>query len=380
MIAPERLYNFLQQQGIDFYAGVPDSLLKDFLKYLQDHCGSNEHIITANEGLAIGLATGYHFQTGKIPLVYLQNSGLGNIINPLTSLADKEMYAVPVLLLIGWRGRPGTNDEPQHKKMGRITTSLLETLEVPYYILEADENSSFSKIAEAIALANKEQQPVALLVPEELFEKYEGVPQQGNYSLQREGVIKNIISGLAGHETVICTTGKSGREFYEQNLASNKKIKKYLLSVGAMGHANHIALGLKIATGEKLVVLDGDGALLMQMGSLPTIAHHVKENFIHIVINNGSHESVGGQPTEGFFADCCGMAKAAGYLSTICIKSEEELEHWLENGLNTTTLQFVEIRVSRESRAGLGRPAGKPADWKNDFMKAINNANNANKR
>jgi phosphonopyruvate decarboxylase len=301
MILPEHLYNFFQQHGISFYTGVPDSLLKYFLKYIHDNSSYDDHIIAANEGLAIALASGYHFRTGKLPLVYLQNSGLGNIINPLTSLADKEMYAVPILLLIGWRGRPGTKDESQHVKMGRITIPLLDVLEVPYYLLDADENSSFKKITKAIDEAIIEQKPVALLVQEEIFEKYEGIVQPGQYLLEREETIKKIITHLKGDEAVICTTGKIGREFYEQNISANKKIKKYLLSVGAMGHANHIALGIKMRSQEKVIVLDGDGALLMHMGALPTIAHNAINNFIHIVFNNGAHESVGGQPTEGFF-------------------------------------------------------------------------------
>ncbi len=371
MIVPERLYQFLQEKGVSFYTGVPDSLLKHFLKYIQDHAEANEHIITANEGLAIALASGYHFSTGKLSLVYLQNSGLGNIINPLTSLADKEMYAVPMLLMIGWRGRPGTKDEPQHIKMGRITVPLLEVLELPCYLLDRDEASCFEKISLAIAEAMREEKPVALLVPEDIFEKYEGKSEQSFYSLQREEVIKDVITHLQGDETVICTTGKIGREFYEQNKKAGNRIRKYLLSVGAMGHANHIALGIKGSLDEKIIMLDGDGALLMQMGALPTLAHYAGDKFIHIVINNGSHESVGGQPTEGFFTDLCAIAKAAGYQQAICISNGNELEQWLNKGLGGTDAQFVEIRTNKSSRADLGRPEGKPTDWKKKFMAAL---------
>ena len=193
MIHPERLYNYLSQQGVDFYTGVPDSLLKDFLKYVQDHSTAEKNIITANEGLAVALASGYHFKTGKLPLVYLQNSGLGNIINPLTSLADKEMYSVPMLLLIGWRGRPGTTDEPQHKKMGRITIPLLDVLEVPHHFMDGDESFSFESIDKAISLALAEQKPVALIVPDGIFEKYEGAIKEDEYSLIREDVLIKIL-------------------------------------------------------------------------------------------------------------------------------------------------------------------------------------------
>lgn len=371
MIAPERLYQFLQEKGISFYTGVPDSLLKYFLKYIQEHAADNEHIITANEGLAIALASGYHLSTGKLPLVYLQNSGLGNIINPLTSLADKEMYAIPILLLIGWRGKPGTSDEPQHLKMGRITIPLLDVLGVPFYLLDDNEASSFEKINQAIREATVQQKPVALLAPEEIFEKYEGVTIPEMYSLVREEVIKKIIAHLKGDEMVICTTGKTGREFYEQNNDAGKKISKYLLSVGAMGLANHIALGLQNKPGEKIIMLDGDGALLMHLGALPSLAHHASYHFIHIVLNNGSHESVGGQPTEGYTADLCRIAGASGYQQTIRINDEKNLEHWLNNDLSAGGIQFVEIRINKNSRASLGRPAGKPVDWKNELMNIL---------
>lgn len=371
MISPGRLYDFLKKKDVLFFTGVPDSLLKYFLKYVQDHSSSDGHVITANEGLAVGLASGYHFATGKLPLVYLQNSGLGNIINPLTSLADKEMYSVPMLLLIGWRGKPGTKDEPQHVKMGRITKDLLEVLEVPVYLLGENEQSSFSSINDAIEEAVADKKPVALLVPQEIFEIYEGKVEENNYSLVREEVIKKIITQLKGNETVICTTGKIGREFYEQNELQGKKITNYLLSVGAMGHASHIALGIAKTKKGKIIMLDGDGAVLMQMGALPIIAQQAKNDFIHIVINNGSHESVGGQPTAAFGADCCRIAKASGYPKAVRIINEGELLHWVNNDLFTPGLQFVEIRTNQISGKDLGRPTGNPADWKNDFMKAL---------
>jgi phosphonopyruvate decarboxylase len=379
MIGPDRLYHFLGKNNVSFFTGVPDSLLKHFLKYIQDNATEQEHIITANEGLAVGLAAGYHFRTGRLPLVYLQNSGLGNIVNPLTSLADKEMYAVPMLFMIGWRGRPGTKDEPQHIKMGRITPDLLEVLEIPYYIIEENEKEAFERIGKAIEQATGENRPVALLLQEDIFEKYNGIPEPVSYSLVRENVIGQLIHHLKGDEIVVCTTGKAGREFYEQNKAAGNKISKYLLSVGAMGHASHIALGLQ-QPGQKIIMLDGDGAILMQMGALATIGHHAGNDFIHIVINNGSHESVGGQPTEGFHTDLCEVAKACGYKSITRIVNEEEWLSWLNasaplstgpSGLPGTGPCFVEIRTNKQSRADLGRPPGKPGEWKKDFMNAV---------
>lgn len=371
MIAAERLYQFLQEKEISFYSGVPDSLLKHFLQYIQDHAPAGKHVITANEGLAVALASGYYFSTGKLPLVYLQNSGLGNLINPLTSLADKEMYAVPMLLMIGWRGRPGTKDEPQHVKMGRITQSLLDVLEVPCYLLSDDESTCFAAIQKAIEKAIAIEQPVALLVPEEIFEMYKGAPSKNNYTLIREEVIQKIIARLKGDEIVVCTTGKSGREFYEQNILAQSRVDSYLLSVGGMGHANHIALGLQYGSDRKTIMIDGDGAVLMHMGSLPVIGQYAKADFIHIVINNGSHESVGGQPTVAFNADWQAIAGACGYTHVTCIDNEEKLEQWMSNGLHMGGVQFVEIRTNTFSRPDLGRPKGQPVEWKEQLVKAI---------
>ena len=375
MIRAEQLYDHLGREGISFYTGVPDSLLKNFLQYVQDHTAGEQHIITANEGLALALASGYYLQSGKLPLVYLQNSGLGNLVNPLSSLADQEMYGVPMILLIGWRGEPGIPDEPQHRKMGAITVPLLEVLRVPVFKLDQQSSDPLQIVSTAIQTAREKQNPVALLLSADIFEKvkYEKTTIPATLSLQRESVIRELIKTLSGDETVICTTGKSGREFDEQNKAAGNKIKKYFLSVGAMGHASHIALGIHLQNPSKTILIDGDGALLMHMGALPTISHFANKNFIHLLINNGCHESVGGQPTEAFRVDCTAIARASGYQHTFLILNEQELNHWLQNSLSSSDTQFVEIRTNAISRPDLGRPAGDPKDWKNDFMSHLTN-------
>jgi phosphonopyruvate decarboxylase len=372
MIDPEKLYNFLKGKGIDFYTGVPDSVLKDFLQFVYDHSSREQHIITANEGLAIGLAAGYYLRSQKIPVVYLQNSGLGNIINPLTSLVDKEMYGVPMLILMGWRGEPGTKDEPQHKKMGRITEGMLKTLELPVVKLSTDAPTALKNIGEAVDMAQDLNSPIVILVPAGTFNVYKKENATSNFELKKSDAIERLIGNMSGDEIVVCTTGKIGREFYDQNERLGFKIKKYFLSVGAMGHANHIAAGLKIGSDEKIIMLDGDGAVLMHLGSLTTIGHRIKNNFIHIVLNNGSHESVGGQPTEGFHADLCMIARGAGYIDTKRIEHRSELDNWLQNGFKDASLQFVEIRINNESSAEPGRPKGEPIEWKNEFIRALN--------
>lgn len=280
-----------------------------------------------------------------------------------------------MILLIGWRGEPGIPDEPQHRKMGAITVPLLEVLRVPVFKLDQQSSDPLQIVSTAIQTAREKQNPVALLLSADIFEKvkYEKTTIPATLSLQRESVIRELIKTLSGDETVICTTGKSGREFDEQNKAAGNKIKKYFLSVGAMGHASHIALGIHLQNPSKTILIDGDGALLMHMGALPTISHFANKNFIHLLINNGCHESVGGQPTEAFRVDCTAIARASGYQHTFLILNEQELNHWLQNSLSSSDTQFVEIRTNAISRPDLGRPAGDPKDWKNDFMSHLTN-------
>lgn len=370
MIDPAIFLKQLQDNKIDFFAGVPDSLMKELLIKVDQ--SSLQHYITANEGLAIGLAAGYHFATGNIPLVYLQNSGLGNIINPLTSLADKEVYGVPMILLIGWRGQPGVKDEPQHVKMGRITTSILDVLEVPYYILNAEESSSAQIIKEATAKAKENSQPVALLVPAGIFSSVKEKPVSNSYSLAREEAIKTIYDQLKDDDIVVCTTGKIGREFDEYNKQNDYRVGRYFLSVGAMGHANHIAAAISILKSkERVIMLDGDGALLMQLGSMPSIAQWTENNFVHIVLNNESHESVGGQATIAKDLDVTELARTMGYGLSLRITSIGEINKIFQGIDRSQGPVFIELMVAAGSRDDLSRPALSPMEAKRKLMDGL---------
>lgn len=371
MIIPEKFYYELQKRGIQFYTGVPDSLMKSFLKYVEQKTERSNHIIAANEGLAIALATGYYLRTGLLPLVYMQNSGLGNAVNPLMSIADKEVYGIPMLLLIGWRGMPGTKDEPQHKKMGRITKGLLECMEIPVFEITSSENLLEEKLNSAIEKSFTLQQPVALLAHPGCFIDYNISIPESNYPLSRAQVLEKFIQKCKGNEIIVCTTGKTGREFYELNKIHDEKINKYFLSVGGMGLANHIALGLADDK-KKIIMFDGDAAMLMHLGSITQIGlQETNPAFLHILLNNGSHESVGAQPTLGFATDLCGIAAACGYKKTISITNEIELDAWLAHDFFKDEKQFVEIRINNVSNSNLGRPEGKPQEWKNNLMKNL---------
>lgn len=371
MISPERFYQQLSTNGVNFFTGVPDSSLRHFLYYLYDNIEPANHCIAANEAHAVALATGYHLSTGEVPLVYMQNSGLGNAINPLTSLTDPQIYSIPMLLLIGWRGMPGRSDEPQHKKMGSITKDLLGVLEVPVFILDSNEEKSLEMISMAAKECIIRQQPVAIMVPGEIFESHSQPETDNPYKLSREYVIEQLLSYLEGDEMVVSTTGKTSRELDELNNRMGKRIKNQFLSVGSMGLANHVALGISMQYSGRVIMLDGDGSLLMHMGTMALIGTTAPTSFVHILINNGCHESVGGHATAGFSINFTDIAKACGYSLVCLIKNKEELHEWVKNSFPAKQKQFVEIRVNSKSRSDLGRPVGLPVDWKKELMKNI---------
>lgn len=365
MITGEVFLKELQKQGIEFFSGVPDSLMKGFLSCLHSY---PNHYITSNEGGALAMAAGYHLATGLVPLVYLQNSGLGNLINPLTSLADKEVYSIPLILLIGWRGEPGKKDEAQHKKMGAVTIPLLKALEVPFYIFSNDIGQQWvDDLTKAVHSAKELNQPVALVIQNDFFSDNE-TELDVSYELSAKNVIEGILPLVDAQDIVVCTTGKIGRLFYDLNQQNDKKIEKYFLNTGAMGHAGLIATALATYSNKHVILLDGDGSLLMHLGNLAT---HVslQANICYIVLNNGAHQSVGGQPTAGFSVDFCSIAKACGFEKTFIIENEISFKKWQTEYRKEK--QFVEIRINTLMPAKLPRPDENFREAKNLFMTAI---------
>ena len=299
MITPEKFYKALNENSITFFAGVPDSLLKSFCAYLSDHTSLEKNIITANEGGAVALAAGHYLATGQPGLVYMQNSGLGNAVNPLTSLADEKVYSIPLLLLIGWRAEPGVKDEPQHAKMGEITLKMLETLKIPYRVL----GDNFEKtIREAKDYMIKNSAPFAIVVKKDTFESYPparlSLAVDNSGLLSREEAIKTIVPLLEDDNVIVSTTGMASRELFELRERNKQGHERDFLTVGSMGHASQIALGIALEKpSQPVYCFDGDGAVIMHMGHLAIIGQVKPENFRHIVFNNLVHDSVGGQPT-----------------------------------------------------------------------------------
>ena len=373
MISPKFFIEALREKGIDCFAGVPDSLLKNICAYITDHFDAEHNIIAANEGAAVGLAAGHYLATGQPACVYMQNSGEGNIINPLASLTDQEVYNIPVLLLIGWRGRPGVHDEPQHVKQGKVTTGLLNVMGVNYEVLSKEEDKAAKQIEKAAkALANKEV--FAVVIEKDTFEDYKLQNVEVNdLTMTREDAIQTVAAALGEKDCIVSTTGMISRELFEYRAAMNQGHKRDFLTVGSMGHASQIALGIAMAKPDRKVwCFDGDGAAIMHMGSMAIVAQKAPKNYVHVVFNNGAHDSVGGQPTVGLKIDLPAVAKAVGYKAAISVSSKEELEKELST-LNSqlSTLGgpiLIEVQVRKGNRKDLGRPTTTPIQNKEALM------------
>lgn len=372
MIDVKETFESFKNNNIDFFTGIPDSLLKDFCAFVTDNSSDQNHIITANEGGAIGIATGYHLATGRVPLVYLQNSGLGNCINPLLSLADKEVYGIPMILMIGWRGEPHVKDEPQHIKQGRVQNELLDKMEIPFKIVDQNTVNIDFIIKELKATAIKLKNPVALVVKKDTFSNYKmNVKKVDEYQMTREDAIKIILNNIPHDTIIVSTTGMASREVFEQREFRNEDHSKDFLTVGAMGHCSQIALGVSLNTSKLTVCLDGDGAALMHLGSMPIIGQYAKSNLLHIVLNNSAHDSVGGQPTIASSINLNKIASNVGYKCCYRVETEQDLIEKLNTISNVNGSVFIEIKVNKGSRKNLGRPTTKPIENKEYFMKYI---------
>lgn len=373
MVRPEFFVNTLKEHGIDFYAGVPDSLLKNICAYITDNLPAEHNIIAANEGGAMGIAVGYHLATGKVPIVYMQNSGEGNIINPLASLTDKEVYNIPVLLVIGWRGRPGVKDEPQHVKQGKVTTGLLNVMGINYAILPKDEAEAANQIKIAVDYMKATNECYALVIEKDTFDAYKlQNVEKNDLTMTREEAIQKVAASIEDSACIVSTTGMISRELFEARTAWNQGHERDFLTVGSMGHASQIALGIALQQPErKVYCFDGDGASLMHMGNMAITASMNCKNYVHVVFNNGAHDSVGGQPTVGLKIDLCGVAKAVGYKATYSVDSMEQLEAVLPEVKSAEGPVLLQVCVKKGNRKDLGRPTTTPVQNKEALMEFL---------
>lgn len=370
MLSPKIFIESLAAKGVDFFAGVPDSLLKNVCAFISDTLDDRHNIIAANEGAAVGLAAGHYLATGHIPCVYMQNSGEGNAINPLASLTDKEVYGIPVLLVIGWRGEPGVHDEPQHVKQGKITLPLLDAMGIRHEILSQDETEFRSQLDGAVRHMSETGEAFAFIVRKNTFKPYTLQRHEVNeYPLSREEAIQKVAASLSAKDVIVSTTGMISRELFEYRTAQGQGHERDFLTVGSMGHASQIALGIALEkTDRRVWCFDGDGAALMHLGSVAIIADKAPENFVHVIFNNGAHDSVGGQPTVGLKVNLAGIAKAAGYKDAVSVTTAEDLGSALKVLKTMRGPVLLEVRVHRGNRKDLGRPTTTPIQNRDALM------------
>ncbi len=374
MINCKDFYKKLKEKEVNFYTGVPDSLLKDFCAYLLDNVEEKNNIIAANEGNAIALAAGYHLATNKIGIVYMQNSGQGNCMNPLISLTDKEVYNIPMLLLIGWRGEPGKKDEPQHKKQGMVTTGLLDAIGMKYEILSDEIDKAKETIDTAVSKIKETNEPYALIVRKGLFESYSAEKANSicQYDMSREDAVKIVANEIGLDAVIVSTTGKTSRELFEYREEKSQGHANDFLTVGSMGHSSSIALGIALQKPNKQVYcFDGDGAALMHMGSMGITGALEPKNFKHIIFNNCAHDSVGGQPTVAETMDFEKIAQGCNYKEIMSCETESQLKEKIKILKECEGPALLEIKVNKGARKDLGRPTTTPIENKKAFMEFL---------
>ncbi|MCD7892804.1 MAG: phosphonopyruvate decarboxylase [Erysipelotrichaceae bacterium] len=371
-----KVENFVKILNSDFYTGVPDSQLKALCNYLMNTYGidSKHHVIAANEGNSTALAAGYHLATGKIPVVYMQNSGEGNIINPVASLLNDKVYAIPVIFVIGWRGQPGVHDEPQHIYQGEVTIQLLKDMDIESFVVTKDTTEEeLQSIMNEYQEILKTGKDVAFVICKGALSYDEKIEYTNSYEMKREDVIKHIIK-VTGDDPIISTTGKASRELFEARVSNNQSHKYDFLTVGSMGHSSSIALGVAINKPDKKIwCIDGDGAVLMHMGSMAVIGNNKPDNLVHLVINNEAHETVGGMPTVAGNINIVEIAKACGYSNAVSVENFNDLDKELLNAKESNELYFIEVKCSIGSREDLGRPTTTSLENKENFMRYLQN-------
>lgn len=371
----QHLLSACADAGIDFFTGVPDSQLKGLCDTLYATCGvaGKQHIVAANEGNAIGLCAGHYLATGRPGLCYMQNSGLGNAVNPIASLMDGQVYGLPCLLVVGWRGEPGVKDEPQHVKQGQITLSQLELLDVPYMVLDKAMTEDDFDAAFADIRAHLDAGRTAAIVVKKGALSCSLKPKYGNtHAMTREEAV-GVIARLAGkRDVIVSTTGKLSRELFELREAAKDGHERDFLTVGSMGHASMIALGIALEQPDRRVwCLDGDGAALMHLGAMAVLGQKKPANLVHVVINNAAHETVGGMPVCEGNLNLTGMAMSAGYRHVSRAATEMELYQAVDAAMTAGELAFIEVMCAVGARDDLGRPTTTPQQNRDALMKFL---------
>lgn len=372
MISPNIYLENLKKAGIDFYSGVPDSLLKQFCACISENVNNENHTISSNEGAAIALGIGNYLGTGSVPFIYLQNSGLGNVVNPILSLASQEVYGIPMIIMIGWRGAPNVKDEPQHIHQGRVMKKSMDAMDIPHVTLSKNEDTAIKQTNDAITKAKKYSTPVFLIVEKNTFSEYIYEKPLSKLDISREQAIITASKLLESNAVVVSTTGMPSRELFEFRANNNQGHHRDFLTVGGMGHANQIALGIsKAQPSRPIYCFDGDGAAIMHMGSIAVLGQSNAQNLIHIIFNNGVHDSVGGQPTVGFDINFSEIANACGYSSSVTAISQTQFKNAIHKAQSMPGPHLIDVHVRPGNRNDIGRPTSSPIDNKNAIMRFL---------
>ena len=354
MIKVNSLINLFKRNKTDFFTGVPDSVLKELSYYLQNKSKKN-HVIASNEGSAISLGIGHYLSTKKVPCIYMQNSGLSNALNPLISIAHEKVYSIPLILVIGWRGSPNIKDEPQHNVKGQITESILRLLNIKYTIIRSD--TDLKKFEKQIKVGKKKSSIVACLIEQGTFEKIERKKKKNDfYKLDKTLFLKTLLETLEKDTKVISSTGYNSRELIYLRDKYKIKDSRDFYMVGGMGHTVSVALGYSLSSKKKTLCIDGDGSLLMHLGSIKTAGTFADKNFKYILLNNNSHDSVGGQNTYSNDIDFKNLSKSLGFKRFYCITNDKNLKENIKIFLKDDSLSFLEVKVSNNKIKKLPRP------------------------
>ena len=366
MIKVSSLISLLEKNNSRFFTGVPDSVLKGLSSYLQNK-DKKKHIIATNEGSAVSIGIGHYLSTKKVPCVYMQNSGLSNALNPLISIAHKKVYSIPLILIIGWRGSPRIKDEPQHNVKGKITEQILKLLNIKYTILRS--SNDLNKFDKQIKIAKKNKSITACLIEQGTLEKNNKITKRKDYyKLNKEFFLKTLLENLEKKTKIISSTGYNSRELMHLREKYKLKNSKDFYMVGGMGHTSSVALGYSLTNKSKTICIDGDGSFLMHLGSIKTAATFANKNFKYILLNNNSHDSVGGQSTYTNNIDFKQFSKSLGFKNFYCIKDDKNLKRNIKKFLSGNSLNFLEVKVTNSKIKNLPRPTDL-IKIKNQFMK-----------
>ncbi len=373
-LACQDLWQAFKDERVTFFTGVPDSTFKPWMSFLAAcEDPAMRHIIATNEGEATAIACGYHLATGEIPVVYMQNSGLGNAVNPLVSLADSQVYAIPLILMIGWRGEPDRHDEPQHLKMGGVLLPILQDMGIPYTIIGPSEGNSALIVGKAVIAAREQSCPQALIIRHGVFKECVNRQEPETYpTMSRESAIRALLGEINHDDVIVATTGKTARELFELRETLGQGHSNDFLSVGSMGFASAIALGIALnAPNRAIWVIDGDGAALMHSGNLATIGHYAPQNLRHVILDNHTHDSTGGQPTVSPSVDFATLAKANGYCAATFVQGKTDFLRALRSHKETRGPSMITVCVRPGAREDLGRPTIFPTENKRDLMEVL---------